>query len=363
MFHPRRIRLVPGSALLILLFLLAVPAASAALSGTPGKHPKSHAHKRVVLVEPSSVWNALLSSTAALDPSSGALSAGLVTEVAKEQQLGWGPWISVTSWSTPIYRVGALQPTVKVQLDNPTAAWRAPLQEAFNAVPIPVDAKPADGSDAHMTVWQPSTDKLWEFYQARKLADGWHASWGGAIANVSQSPGYYTVNSWPGAQSFWGATATSLPVAAGTITIDELVQGHIDHALAVDLPYPRAGAYSWPAQRSDGTGTALDAIPEGAHLRLDPNLDLSRLTMSPLVRLMAVAAQRYGMIVRDQTHHAIGFFIEDPRPSGRLSLFYSSNGAISPTGFFAGRYPTSLLASFPWSSLQVLRMDLRPKVS
>ena len=48
----------------------------------------------------------------------------------------------------------------------------------FEAVPIPSDASPAAGPDAHMTVWQPSTDHLWEFFQARKLADGWHANFG-----------------------------------------------------------------------------------------------------------------------------------------------------------------------------------------
>ena len=63
-----------------------------------------------------------------------------------------------------------------------------------------------------MTIWQPKTDTLWEFWQASKQSDGWHASWGGAIKHVSQSRGYYTTNSWPGlSQPNWGATATSLP--------------------------------------------------------------------------------------------------------------------------------------------------------
>ena len=67
-------------------------------------------------------------------------------------------------------------------------------------MPIPPGARPATGSDAQMTIWQPATDKLWEFWQARKDAQGnWHAGYGGAMQNVSQSPGYYTSASWPGA--------------------------------------------------------------------------------------------------------------------------------------------------------------------
>ncbi len=345
---------------LVLVLLLAAALPSSALSRAPGTNRCVRIAKSATLADPaprlfapSSVWNAPLAPDAPLDPKSRALVTRLVAEVAREQQLGWGPWISSSSSSTPIYTVGPHQPKVKVRLDNPTLSWRAPLQAAFDAVPIPTDARAALGPDAHLTIWQPSTNKLWEFWKARKLADGWHASWGGAIARVSQSPGYYTTSSWPGATPSWGATATSLPVAAGTIRIDELLRGCIDHALAVDLPYPRAGVFSWPAQRTDGTGGPTE-IPEGARLRLDPNLDLSRLEMPPLVRMMAVAAQKYGMVVRDQTHHAIGFFIEDPRPSKRTSLF------SGPTGFYGGRYPTQLLASFPWRSLQVLRMDLRP---
>jgi hypothetical protein len=336
------------------IFVLPALLSALLVPATAFGHQRRHSAR---LFARNSVWNAPLAWGARVDPSSPRLVAGLLAEVAKEERLGWGPWIDTTA-STPIYRVGAHVRRVRVRLDNPTASWRAPLQASFDAVPIPVNAEPATGPDAHMTIWQPATDKLWEFFEARKLADGWHAAWGGSIQHVSRSPGYYTEHSWPGAQSFWGATATSLPVAAGTIRIDELLRGHIDHALAVDLPYPRAGVFSWPAQRTDGTGVGSDAIPEGTHLRLDPRLDLSRLDLPPLVRMMAVAAQRYGMVVRDQTHHAIGFFIEDPRPSGSIPLFYGSDGLPSPTGFYEGRYPGPLLASLPWSSLQVLKMHL-----
>ena len=90
-----------------------------------------------------------------------------------------------------------------------------------------------------MTIWQPSTDTLWEFWQASKQYGGWHASWGGAIKHVSQSPGYYTPNSWPGlSASNWGGTATSLPVIGGTMLVRDLRSPWIRHALALDLPAP-----------------------------------------------------------------------------------------------------------------------------
>jgi len=317
----------------------------AATSSPPGSTAR--------LFAPTSIWNSPIPSDAQIDPSSSALISALDADVSSELRSRIGPWIATTEASTPIYIVGSDQPTVRVKLDDPTLSWRVALQRAFEAVPIPSDARPAAGQDAVMTVWQPSTDKLWEFFEMRRDADGWHAEWGGAIQNVSRSPGYYTTSSWPGASAGWGATATSLPSAAGVITLADLRAGVIDHALAVALPAPRAGVYAWPAERSDGTG-GLDTIPEGARLRLDPKLDLNSLNLPPFTRMISEAAQRYGIIVVNQTHEGISFSAEDPSHYGGNKLYYGAHG------FFDGLTPLQLLARFPWSHLQVLKLQLSP---
>ena len=102
--------------------------------------------------------------------------------------------------------------------------------------------------------------------------------------------------------------------------IDELKAGVIPHALAINIPWAKPNTYSWPAQRTDGRSTDANAIPEGARFRLDPNLDIDALNLPPMTRMMAKAAQRYGMIVRDQTGHAISFFAEKPRRAGDGSV-------------------------------------------
>ena len=267
------------------------------------------------LFAPDSVWNAPIGASPQLDPTSRARLDTFNAEVDSEITRGIGPWISESSYSTPLYKVPANQRKVSVTLD--TGSWGAPLQTVLQAgVPIPNDARPAAGTDGHLTIWQPSTDTMWEFWKALKQADGWHASWGGAMQRVSRSPGYYTATSWTGLSASegwnWGSTATSLPVIAGTVMIDELRRGHIDHALALAIPNACAGSFSWPAQRSDGSDSGRDCLPEGAHLRLDPGLDLSTLSLPPITRMLADAAQRYGMIVRDRTSHAVGFYAEDP---------------------------------------------------
>jgi hypothetical protein len=249
--------------------------------------------------------------------------------------------------------VAADQPTVTVKLDG--GAWATSLQKALNAVPIPPTAQPASGPDAHMTIWQPSTDRLWDLYYARKLADGWHAEFGGAMNSVSTSTGYYSKDSWAGLSDwYWGATASSLPVIAGTMRIDELRSGVIPHALALNVPYARPKYFSWPAQRTDGSSSDPAAIPEGARFRIDPSVDLSKISMPRMTRMMAVAAQRYGMIVRDQTGQGLSFFAEDWRQ-------YGSDPYYGSAGFFDGRWPFELMRDFPWEHVQLVKMDLRSR--
>lgn len=320
-----------------------LPRPAATVAATPQRLPGAE------LFAVDSVWNAPLAEDAPLDPSSPRLVAALAREAERERLARNGAWIQTTDYSTPIYRVPADQPKVTVQLEDPTVPWRAGLARALREVPIPPDARPAAGTDAHMTIWQPSTDRLWEFWKARREADGWHAAWGGAIERVSESPGYYTRDSWTGARPWWGATATSLPVAAGTILMSEAERGRVDHALAINLPHLRADVYTPPAQRTDGDDLGPDAIPAGAHLRIDPRLDVRALYLPRLTEAMALAAQRYGMIVRDQTHHSIGFFLEDPAPAGRNPY----------PALMDYRHPYELLARFPWNHVQVLRMDIR----
>jgi hypothetical protein len=308
----------------------------------------------MVLFASSSVWNAALGSGAPLDASSPARMSAFDQLIAAEEKAGTGPSMAETEYSTPLYVVGAEQAKVGVHLNQ--GPWAADLQNALDeGVPIPADAKPAAGTDGQLTIYQPSSDTLWEFWRAAKTESGWQASWGGAMQHVSKNPGYYSDTSWPGLTASqgwnWGATATSLPVIAGTIRIAELRAGHIEHALALDIPNACAGEFSFPAQRSDGTEESAACIPEGAHMRLNPSLDLASLSLSPITRMLAEAAQRYGIIVRDTTHSAVSFYAEDPTPTG-------TNPYTGPNGLFDGLEPWEFLREFPWNQLQLLQMHL-----
>jgi hypothetical protein len=285
---------------------------------------------------PDSYVNAPLADDAPLDPQSAAWVAELRRQVAR-----YGPYMNTTRYSTPVYTVPSWQKTVRVKVDKYDPA----LQAALERVPLPGNARPAPGTDGTLVVWQPSTDTMWEFWRLNKtLLDGWHTDHGGRMIGVSTNPGHYVD---PAA---WGATATSIPALAGLIRLHELEAGRIDHALGFAMPEHRRGVFSWPAQRTDGTDARLTAIPAGTRFRIDPALDLSTLPMAPIVRMMAEAVQRYGMVLRDRAA-AVTFTAEDPAPTG-------TDPYHGPGGYYGGEYIGRLLEQFPWEHLQALRTQV-----
>lgn len=297
---------------------------------------------------PQSIWNAPLPADAPVDPESSALATALREEVSRELEGRTGPAISTTSYSVPVYRVPADQPTVPVRL---TTKFSVPaLVSAWSAVPLPDAAQAAAGSDGHLVVWQPSSDRLWEFWRLSRSEGAWQAPWGGALQHVSTSSGTYGPEAWPGANGTWGAAASGLSIAGGLITLEELERGEIDHALAISLPQIRSGVYASPATRTDGRSLDPLSLPEGAHLRIDPNLDLSKMRLPRLTRMLAEAAQRYGIVVRDIAG-SVTFYGEDPTQTGTNPYFGTS-------GYFEGNFAGKALATFPWDRLQVLQMDL-----
>jgi hypothetical protein len=334
---------------------IASPSEEGSSSGSPTESPPEQIGKPdpsltspFRFFSPSSFWNQALSAQASLDPNSTSVVDAFDQVVAAERTAGTGPWIGTTEYSVPIYTVPASQPTVPIALEHTPA--EATLSAAWSVVPLPTKAKPATGHDGNLVVWQPSTERLWEFWKLVHGWEGWRASWGGAISNVSSSGGVFGSGAWPGAKPWWGVSASSLSIAGGLITFEDLEHGKIEHALAMAIPGVRAGVYSSPAQRTDGKSTNPLALPEGAHLRLNPSLDLATLHLPKLTLMIAEAAQRYGIFVRDGAGN-VQLFAQDPS-----SL--STNPYTGPEGYFEGKRPARLLASFPWQELQLLKMEL-----
>lgn len=286
-------------------------------------------------------------SSAPTAPNSGAL----VDNLARQVEDNWGGTAALNVWN---YNVSAfvVPPDTQradVKWDNCQSKSYVPGQlfdktrgAHFADVPIPAEAVPAVGTDGELSVYDPKTDQLWEFWKANKQPDGWHACWGGRIDDVSKSPGYF--------KDGMGVTATGLAALGGSINIKEVRRGNIKHAMSLNvITAANWSEFSWPAQRSDGQAPhgTLNAIQEGQRFRLDPTLDVDSLGLHPVAATIARAAQKHGFIVNDK--------------GGAVALVTESGaGTAARTGvnpwseLLRGAPAYSVLKRFPWRELEAL---------
>jgi hypothetical protein len=158
-----------------------------------------------------------------------------------------------------------------------------------DAGPYPIPAFPLieDGSDAHMLLVDRDGCTLYELFAARQSTSGtWHAG-SGAIWDLSSNalrPAGWT-----------SADAAGLPILPGLVRWDEVAAGEITHALRFTAPQTR-DTYIYPARHEAGSHDS-SLPPMGLRVRLKDTANLNGL--SPDAKVIAVALQRYGMILAD----------------------------------------------------------------
>jgi hypothetical protein len=293
---------------------------------------------------PNSFWYTPIPANAPLHPN----SANYVKDFLRQRAKYYNTVnINTRDYTSPVYVADANVPKVKVeQWDCQKKGYSDKgLAEQWAAVPIPAYAVQSKGTDGEMTIYQPSSDTLWEFWQARKINGKWQACWGGRLTDVSKSSGIFNKH--------YGTTATSLPFIGGQITPDELRRGEIRHVMGISLvEVEHSNIFSWPASRSDGwnPGKTPNRIPEGMRLRLDPKVNVDSLKMSKAAKTIAKAAQKYGFVVWDK--------------AGAISLraqnayTYISQGQPDPyPALFENKPNYAVLDGFPWEKLQFMPMN------
>jgi hypothetical protein len=248
------------------------------------------------------------------------------------------------------------------------------LQQQFNAVPMPFpnSFNPEGGVDHEGVIYQPSTHKYWEGWGWQKTGkkttdstgasvDEWQVTWGGYIDRLDQNPGYFVTDPVTGLKG--GMLGTGIAWLGIGITIGDLLQQSINHAIGIIIPTPYSRGYTWnspPAQRTDGAQRGPPYIPEGAIFRLPAGLDLNSYPatqwdgVSPkgIFRLIAEAMQNYGCVVYDTGGTAIFMCEKGDTPQYPVNP-YSQEPVMSclGNGYMA-------LNEFPWSKMQVLKMNL-----
>lgn len=168
--------------------------------------------------------------------------------------------------------------------------------------PIPADAKVEADGDSHVLVLDSGECKLYEMYDARKNTsdNGWTAE-AGAIwdlkSNALRPVGWTSVD------------AAGLPILPGLVRVDEVLSGHVDHAIRFTASKTQS-AYILPATHFAGSDDA-SLPPMGLRVRLKADYDISGLTGQ--AKVIAQAMKTYGMILADNGSNWYFQGATDPR--------------------------------------------------
>jgi hypothetical protein len=274
-------------------------------------------------------------------------SHAIVANLAKQVSSYYGHVaLNTVSYSTTLYTVGPNRPEKQIAFDDCHGETSPPghLARVLSRVPVPTGAVGSEGEDEETSIYQPSSNRLWEFWKFQRGHDGrYSACWGGEIDDVSRNPGIFPTG--------YGATASGLPLAGFVVRISELQDHQINHTLGLEVVRARRGIFSWPANRTDGYDSNPTDPVEGERFRLNPKLNLTKLHLNPVALTLARAMQRYGLIVTDQSG-SVAIQSEDPRP------YESEHHGTNPYTQMQHGTPTfELLDAIPWNQLQAMPLN------
>jgi hypothetical protein len=260
-------------------------------------------------------------------------SQGLVESV-----LSWGPPGNLiagnagtsTDFGHPVFYAEPTDPIYTLQATEP---WGANELDGMK-IPVPEAARPAGGSDGHMTIVTPDG---WEYdlWRAQAPPAGGGTldfAWGGRIRVDGSGLGA-------------GGTAAGFGNLAGMIREPELAAGKINHALFIVLKCAATGtsfgygttassdgssSYVYPAQHGGSTcGGEESSVPLGTHFMLAmSDAQIAALAVPSWKKTILTALAHYGGYAGDTGGPGFAFMFES-------STSYTALGLPDPLVAFA----------------------------
>ncbi|MCC6748426.1 MAG: hypothetical protein IT371_12255 [Deltaproteobacteria bacterium] len=233
-------------------------------------------------------------STRAKDPESDKVIDGL------QRAGGWAHGVFVVNFLMTVLIADDASP---VKTFTPTEDFYTPDCD-HEPMPVPVGGAvegspdyrcPGPDQDCHLIVVHRDRRRLYEMWRADIQGSSFR---GGCLATWDLDRDYGPSGRGEQCSS---ADAAGMPIAPLLPTADEVQSGAVEHAMRFILPNGRirAGVYVHPATHSTPSAAGGDDKPPyGARLRLRANFPVERLP-SEGARVLAVALQRYGMLLAD----------------------------------------------------------------
>jgi len=253
-----------------------------ALNLTPNKPPE-----RCPTLPADDIWNTPIDG-APLHPRSSQYVASIGSSAYLHPDFGSGVWPPGSNSPIGIPYVEAPDGTPLV-----TITYTAYGSESDpGPFPIPGNAPIEGGLDAtgdrHVIVVDRYRCELFELFDARP---GPGTSW-----SAASGARYQLDSSMLRPDGWTSADAAGLPIFPGLIRYDEVVSGHIGHAIRFTAPQTQA-AHVWPARHDASNSSDPQLPPMGQRFRLKAGFDITG--YSPQVQVILRAFKEYGIILAD----------------------------------------------------------------
>jgi hypothetical protein len=254
----------------------------------------------------SSYWNTPLPRDAPVDPDSANIIQFLRTDNRPEHLTLAGAGRS-GHWGNPIYWASSTSPTYRV-ITN--CVQPAPAQ--FSSVRIPRGAGPDPTPDASMTVYDVEKGLVYGFYHTvHGGSDRW-SSCGGTVYALESNG---VAGSLPESNDARNIGHRGVPPPTYAVRFNEIKAGSIDHVLKISVNHTKC-EHVFPMTGDECGTRAAFAPPEGTRIRIKPTLDLRTLDLSPAALIVAVALQRYGAVIGDQSGGGASLKLENTTAEG-----------------------------------------------
>lgn len=188
------------------------------------------------------------------------------------------PTINSTSWSIAV---------AYAKSSDPLASLKDTKSGKSYKIHIPRNARTTKGSDGHLSIIQPDGRTAHELYAATKISDTeWTST--RVVETDLFSDGLKD-----------GARASSISHLIGLIRTHEVAERKIPHVLALGLPDESLkNGWVWPARSEDTSNNKYSGtVPMGSLFAIPPDVDVTKLGLTPEGLALAHALQDYGAYV------------------------------------------------------------------
>jgi hypothetical protein len=206
---------------------------------------------------------------------------------------------------TPLVRVQLLENRFRDAVNDKLLQYGQPAGVIW--MPLPVDARPAEGTDGQLVVINVDTGEEWGLNKGYMDGDGnWFA--GGVYR-------YHIQNSGIPPEGF-GQRGAGIGQLAGIVRRCEVERGWIGHVVTLAYDYPcepevcQQNGWSAsipPFRKTDGRGLSQYDIPEGARLAIRPEISreeiLDACSAIQGCVVWALNMQEYGGFIVDNSDH------------------------------------------------------------